>query len=204
LHEVYPYMASAINRGIACSLALALLLVGVGCGGARVKAAKKPEPTGAAETQPSLPGGITGQEWHILWSTRNPTQPNGKPLPVVDAHARTGELMDRAEGDTILLHDVHARLYRNGKPAAIIDAPQVTANQRDRILVGTGGVTLISLADPPDTTVKANKITWNTRTDEIVGVGNTHIVRRLRDGTPFEQIGGRVTYDSKAKDFNIE
>ncbi len=180
-----------------------LLLVGGGCRAMHPVAADPPQKAqNTAATQTDLPGAITGNGWRIHWRMRDPAHPN-RSLRVLDAEARSGELADQDDTETVLLHEVHARLYREGKPAAVIEAPQVTANQRDGILIGTNGVTLHSLVDPPNTIVTADTITWNTHTGAIEGTGNTHTVQLNPDGTiRNEQQGGRVTYDFKQKMFN--
>lgn len=184
--------------------ALCALLLLSGCNGANTRQRSRPQPPETeAERQANLPGAITGSGWHIRWRERNPKHPE-KPLRVLEAVAQTGELADQDDTNTMRLHDVHAQLYRNGQAAAIIQAPQLAANQRDRILIGTGGVTLTSLTDPPDTVVTADKITWNTHTGKIAGVGNAHVVQHLPDGTINEHQGYRVTYNNEEKTFDVE
>jgi hypothetical protein len=191
------------NRGRG-AIALCALLLLSGCAGANNRQNNRPKPPETeADRQANLPGAITGSGWHIQWRERNPKRPE-KPLRVLEAVAQTGELADQDDTNTMRLREVRARLYRNGQAAADIQAPQLTANQRDRILVGTGGVTLTSLADPPDTVVTADKITWDTHTGKIAGVGNAHVLQRLPDGTINEHQGYRVTYNNAEKTFDVE
>ena len=95
---------------------------------------------------------------------------------------------------TIQLQDVNATLYYADKPSATIEAPHVTANQRDRIVIATGGVTIHSVLDldatnpakakPADTTVTADKMVWDSHTTRVVCTGNAHLVSKKPERSP--------------------
>jgi hypothetical protein len=189
-------------KSLVSGLLVLLLFGGSGCRAMHPVQERPSDQANVAETRTDLPGAITGDAWHIHWRTRDPAKPH-KMLRVLDADARSGELADKDDTQTLLLHDVVAHLYRAGRHAADIQAPQVTANERDRLLVGTGGVTLHSLSDPPNTVVTADTITWDMRTGAIRGVGNTHVVQHLSDGTTNEQQGGHVTYNDRTDTFDV-
>src|SRR4051812_17146411 len=114
------------KRGLtAVALALLLLVFGAGCGkqprGAEAKPVEK------KDLRAQLPGEVTGFGLHIPWVKRDPEHPNGPPVPVLIADAKSGVLTNDEENPTVLLRDARVRLFRNGKPAATIDAPQITA-----------------------------------------------------------------------------
>ena len=184
-----------------CAAALLILLAG-GC--------RKPK-TGAGETPDKkkngleLPGRVSGKGWHIPWRMRDPKNPNGPPIPVLIADARSGVLTNDEENPTVLLRDVRARLYRNGKHTADIAAPEVTANQKERRIVGRGGVTFVSITNPPDTVVTADQITWDTKQSKVVAEGHARVTRRHKDGQTDTTTGSRITFDAGLKgNFEIE
>lgn len=115
-------------------------------------------------------------------------------------------MLEKNETPTLVLNRVRATLFREGVRSAAIQATRITANQRERILVGTGGVTVTSLTTPPDAIVTADKVTWNSRDNRITAVGHAHLIRRpAGGGMPFEHRGGRITFPADLKgDFLIE
>ncbi len=180
-----------------------------GCGkpASQNKPVKKASAAGQAEKLDArrLPGRVVGAGWHIPWRVRDPKHPNGPGLPVLIADAETGEILNSDANPTVQLGNARVKLFRNGLPTADVDAPQLTANQHDRIVIGTGGVRVNSLADPPDTVVTADKITWDTRTNVIVAVGNARVVRTPKaGGAALSQSGGRITFDTALKEFVVE
>jgi hypothetical protein len=188
-----------------------LALIGCGallaCGGCKKlsfpQKAKADKPDDHA-AKADLPGGVTGEGWHIHWETPDPAHP-GSVLTLMDADARRGEMADSDEDDTVLLYDVRAKLYRNGKYVANIVAPTATASQHRKTVDGSGGVTLVSVSDPPNTVVTADTMNWNINTDKIVATGHAHITRSAKGNEkPFTQTGDKVIYDTKRKDFVMQ
>jgi hypothetical protein len=155
-----------------------------------------------------LPGKIKGQGWHIPWYMRDPKHPNGPPVPVLIADADTGEIVNHNGNPAIVMWKVRARLFREGAYAADVVAAKITANQRDQILVGTGGCKVTSPLENAETVVTADKITWNTKASKIVAVGHAHVVRRprnsSRDNPPITQEGGKITYDLARGEVSVQ
>jgi hypothetical protein len=184
------------------ALALLILLAGAGCGKPKQSAEETPD---RKKRELELPGQVSGKGWHIPWRMRDPKHPNGPPIPVLIADAKSGVLTNDEENPTVLLRDVRARLFRNGKHTADIAAPEVTADQKERLVIGRGGVTFVSLTNPPDTVVTADKITWDTRQSKVFAEGNARVTRRHKDGQTDTTIGNRITFDAGLKgNFEIE
>ena len=99
----------------------------------------------------------------------------GKLLAVVKAGGFSGSSADQSALGTMT--QVHALLYRQGKPAATFDAPRahVTQNSATKnvVAVGTGGVTVVSLTEP-GTRLTADVVTWYASLNRIVATG--HVV----------------------------
>lgn len=152
-----------------------------------------------SEAGTDIPGRVTVEGVHIPFRMRDPKHPNGPPIPVLIADARTGTIENQSDNPAGSLNDVRAKLYRAGEPAANLIAPHMTANLKEKIIIATGGVTLTSLTDPPDTVITADRMTWDTRTSKIVATGHVHAKGRTKDGTPFEQSGGTFTIDISKK-----
>ena len=184
---------------------LALLLVAVG-GCAGVKPPAKPKPADAKVKKPAKSeqfGKLTGRGWHIPWYTRDPKNPNGPLIPVLIADAKEGAIINTAKA-TLQLRDVQARMFRNGIQSADIIAPNVTANQSESVFVGTGGVTVRSITDPPDTVITGDKVTWNMKTKVLVAEGHAHITNRTPDGKTSTAEGNRITFDTALKTSSLE
>lgn len=189
-------------------LPCALLLLLAGCAGPYdlEEQAQKLKVKAATTTHQDseLPGQIKGTGWRMRWNTRDPHNINGPTLPVLDAVAQAGHMTDRDDNVYAVLDDVRAQLFREGKPAADITAPRITANRRDRIMIGIGGVRVNSLTDPPDTVITADKITWDTRTGKIVAVGNAQVTQNQENGIVNTHRGGRITFDTTLRSFDVE
>ena len=184
-----------------------LLLFLVGCGTppkqeqAKQDKPKQEEPE--VEKIEDLKGAVTGKGWHIPWKERDPNNPK-KALPVMIADADTGAMKNDDGNMRIQLHRVKARLFREGKPTAYVEAQQISANRKDKVVVGMGNVIVNSLSDPPDTVIKADKMKWDTRSSVIVAIGNARVTRRMPNGQLATSLSDRVTFDTKLKDFVLE
>jgi hypothetical protein len=159
----------------------------------------------AEQAGSALPAAITGRGWHIPWVTRDPKNPQGPVIPLMVADARTGAMSDENRNVVIDLGGVHVQLYREGAATGDIEAPRVTADERTRVVIGTGGVTVRSRTDPPDTVIKADKIAWDTRAGRIVAVGHARVHQLAHDGSPaISQSGGRITFDTTFKNIDVQ
>jgi hypothetical protein len=158
----------------------------------------------SAPTEPQLPGKVSGKGWQIRWRRRNPKSPAGAPIPVLFADAKSGALVNDTDTGTARLQQVHARIFQDGKLSADVEAAQVTANQRDGIILGTGGVTIHSMTDPPDTVITSDRMTWDTHTNKLIAEGNANVRHRALDGTVSTSSGGRVIYDTATRTVTIE
>lgn len=199
-----PNRSPRKTAGIVAAVLCVGVSVGLGCNSPKRRAAKPTQKEKAAP-ESDLPGKVTGKGWHIRWRTPNLKNPKAEPWRVMEANARRGALADENRNATVRLAQVLARLYREGIPAAVMKADQVMANQTERIVVATGNVYFQSLPSPSETVVRADKITWDTRTNELVAVGNTYLNHQPRKrGLPLVQSGGRVTFDTKLDEFKVE
>ena len=166
-----------------------------------------------ADRKKELPGAVRGTGWHIPWYAPDPKNPKAGLQRVLIADAREGAMGSKKDVLTIQLQDVNATLYYADKPSATIEAPYVTANQRDRILIATGGVTIHSVLDPDaanptqakpaDTTVTADKMVWDSHTTRVVCTGNAHLVSK-KPGMPVtDSFSDVIIYDTKTRDTRI-
>lgn len=182
-------------------MGMALITI-AGCGKSpsRQTAAKMKAKDAKEGARTPLPVSVAGTDWHIPWRVPDPKNPNGPTVPVFIADARQGTIENEDNETTVLLKEVQARLYRDGVHTANIVAPQMTANESERVVVGSGGCTITSLTDPPDTIIKADTITWDTHTSKIVAEGEPTITSRLKNGTPVTNAGAqRIIVDTSLK-----
>ncbi len=202
------------NTGVRLPLGILCALAVNGCGiPGTATATRRPSaavPSKKSENAPAqLPGALTGTGWHIPLYVRDPKNPSGPLLPVMITDADTGAMTTADNhGETEVkaqLHGVKAHLFHDGKPSAEISAPHVTTNQRTRVLVATGGVTIRSVNQKTDVTITADKVVWDTHTTKVVATGSPHIFEKKngvleKDTT----IAHRVIYytDTGATDAN--
>jgi len=149
----------------------------------------------------NLTGEVKGTNWHIPWTIRDA---KGKTVPALIADARKGEMNNLDDGYAMHLHGVQAELFQEGVHAADIVAEEVDANSEEKIIVGTGGVRVSSLTNPPDTVITADKITWDPQTARMVAVGHALVTQRPPKGVPITQTGGRITFDTKFQKIKVE
>jgi hypothetical protein len=180
----------------------ALLCVG-GCGRPLAKSTDTEKPE-KKDPLANLPGAIQGHGWHIPWMIRDPRHPNGPALPVLIADAQFGAITDRNGNPTVVLEHARAQLFHDGRHVADVQAAQITADQRRRVLTGTGGCMLKSVPTPESATViTADTISWDTRSNRIVAYGHAHVEGK-RKKIPFSSTGGRITYDMARDEVRVE
>lgn len=115
---------------------------------------------------------------------------------------------------TVHLRDVHATFYNEGQPSATLNAPAVTTNERDRILIATGGVTIHSVLDPmtapgqkakrADTTVQSDKVVWDSHTTQVVCTGNARLFRTQPGSPDVSSQSNRILYDTAKRTFRSD
>jgi hypothetical protein len=182
---------------------------------AELAAAAKAEQ--AEQAKANVPGGITGTGWHIPWRAKDPKHPNGPPVIVLIADARNGAMDSQDDDVYVRLWHVHAQLFRDRKPSATVDAAEMTTDQHSKVVIGTGGVTIHSLPGaakpphpqdakgenwlPPNTTITADKMTWDTQTSKLIAIGHAHATQ-LAPGShiPTETSGERLKFDMETGD----
>ncbi|HOM72213.1 MAG TPA: LPS export ABC transporter periplasmic protein LptC [Armatimonadota bacterium] len=122
----------------------------------------KKQDADGSQKSPDLELEIHGQKVNLTW------QDGGKPKMRVKA--------DKLVGNTVAgsasLEKVDAELYEDGKLVARLSAPLIQADEKTRIVIATGGVTITS-ADPASSikTIKAKWIKWYSRDNKIIGNG---------------------------------
>ncbi len=182
-------------------LALSGIFALSGCGKkppVKTSAQKKAAPKDAA-----VPGSIRGEGWRITWRSRTGKNPNRLAPPVLTGVAKRGEIGGDEENPALKLQEFRAKLYSDGKPAADLLAPEVTADEEGREVLATGGVTVIALKTGTKTT--ADRMTWNMETGKIVGEGHVFSLRRASGKTPqISQTGNKFTYSPDREEFEIE
>ena len=182
-------------------------------------------------SQANLPGEVRGTGWHIPWYAPDPKNPKRPRQRVLVADAKYGVMDSKRDFLTIHMTDVIATLYQADKPSATILAPRVTTNEHDRIVVATGRVTIHSLIDPtvhpksagtpdngsantsgnkaPDpkianTTVTADKMTWDTHTTNVVCTGNAILVVKQPGSPDIKQYSQRIIYNTETRAFHAD
>jgi hypothetical protein len=193
-----------------------LVWLAVGCGTPH-PAHVKPKTDQSADASANLPGGITGTGWHIPWRTVDPKHPHGPPITVLIADAQNGSMASQDDDITVRLWQVHAQLFRDNRPAAIVDAAEITTDRRTKVVIGAGGVTIRSLPGaaktardhknangfPPNTTLTADKMTWDTQTSKLIALGHVHAIQRLPGNRlPTETTGERMEYNMETGDLS--
>ena len=143
-----------------------------------------------------LIGKVNGRRWYLPWYIRNLRDLNGPPIPVLIANAESGEVTRHGENPEIVMHRVSARLFQKGVPAANVRAGKVRANQQTNRVFASGGCTIVSLINPADTVLTADRITWDTRNTLFIAEGHAHVARKPHNGGPaMTQDGGKIVYD---------
>ncbi len=191
-------------RGVAILGGAMLIAASTGCKRSSTASysGQNPGTVDADASAQKLEGQITGVNWHIPWRVRNAA---GKPMPALIADAREGLMNSQDDSYTMRLRGVRAKLFQEGVHSADIVAAQVDANSDEHIIVGTGGVRVSSLTNPPDTVVTADKVTWNPNSHKMVAVGHAKVTYHPRTGgLPITQSGGRITFDMLLKKIEVE
>jgi hypothetical protein len=183
-----------------------LILVVLAIGG--LPACKgKPPPTQAKKDskkpEEDAPGTVRGFGWSIHWTTRDPKDPK-RGIPSLVADAEKGQMYYDEGTPSVKLQGVRAKLYQEGKQVATLTAGQLEANREDRILIGTKGVTLISLEPEHPLTLTAESMEWKMDSSAIKAEGNAKIVRRA---TGRQQQGTaeapRILVNNKTGDYEL-
>jgi hypothetical protein len=156
----------------------------------------------AAKERKEVPGAISGKGWVINIKSL-PQQGDGPMETVLHADADAGLIKDPHDLN-VSLTGVTARLYQKGQYSASIKAPEASANQRDKTLVATGGVTVTSVTDPPDTVITSDKLYWNAKTNEMIAIGNAHAVMHTPEGKIRSTSGDRLSFDTRLKEIRNE
>ena len=101
------------------------------------------------------------------------TDKNGK--RVASIAAQSGAVVGSTGMDTLgNLQKARAMLYQNGKPAAILTANTIRADQKTRIITATGNVVL-STVNPENNSAnraRADQMVWNHDRHRVTGTGN--------------------------------
>jgi hypothetical protein len=165
----------------------------------------------AAEAKANLPGGIQGDGWHIPWRIADPKHPNGPPITVLIADAQHGSMASQDDDVVVRLRQVRAQIFQAGKPAALLEASEITTDQSTKVVIGSGGVTIHSLPGaakaahgnhkegwlPPNTTITADKMTWDIHSSKLIALGHVHAIQRA-PGSRFptrETTSDRMEFD---------
>ena len=162
------------------------------------QAAEKKEPA-------PIPARIDGKIWHIQWKSRDKTKIGANSLPVLTADAETGEFTTDTDPPAIGLNTVQAQIFQGGRHVANVTAARIDANRSDETIYGSGGVTIYSLVNPPDTTITADSMQWETDGSRLIAEGGAKLTRPARGKQQaFSQSGNRIIYDMKQGNFDVQ
>lgn len=148
-----------------------------------------------------LPGSVTGKGLHVVWYDRQSA--SGPLVTSMVADARAGSLTRSAGGGDSRLSDARAVLYRHGRPEATIQAPVLFADERSPTVTGTGGVTVVSIADPRDTTLHADRVVWDRRTGILTATGHAVVIRRVPGKPPQTAAGAVIVYNISSRHISV-
>ena len=152
-----------------------------------------------------IPARIDGKGWHITWKSRNLAKSNAKALQVLIADAETGEFTSDTDPPAMGLNTVQAQIFQDGGHVANIVATRIDADRDDETIYGSGGVTIHSLKNPPDTTITADSMQWDKNTSRLIAEGHAKLTRPARGKVPaFAQSGNRIVYDMKQGNFDVQ
>jgi len=183
---------------------IAVTLFGCGKSNEAQERRREEEAQKSAESTQNRPGSMTGTNWHIPWKAPDPKHPNGPLITVMIADAETGNLSVQDSNIHLRLDGVHAQLFRNARLAAKVQASEVNTDKHSRIIVGTGGVKVVSITDPPDTVITADRMTWDTRSSKVIAEGNAHAIQYRSQGTlPNETFGDRILFDTETGKLSV-
>ena len=152
-----------------------------------------------------IPARIDGKGWHITWKSRNLAKAGAKALPVLLADAETGEFTSDTDPPAMGLNTVQAQIFQDGSHVADITAARIDADRDDETIYGSGGVTIHSLKNPPDTTIIADAMQWDRDSSKLIAEGHAKLMRPARGKLPaFAQSGNRIVYDMKQGNFDVQ
>ena len=181
-----------------CGLALAGCVRPIPPNARKAEVEKKKEPA-------PIPARIDGKGWHIAWRSRNTALPGKQALPVLIADAETGAFTSDTDPPAIRLDAVIAQIFQDGKHVADMQAAHLDANRGEETIYGDGGVTVHSLVNPPDMTITADTMQWETDGSRLIAEGNAKLTRSAQAGRQaFTQSGHRIIYDLKQGNFDVQ
>lgn len=93
-----------------------------------------------------------------------------------------------------------ATLFRNGKPASVITANRLTADDKSRLLKAFGGVVVRSLEHSGTPTARADEVTWEHDKDRIHGKGNVKVTA----DTGWEIPAASFTGDTRLQKLDVQ
>ena len=193
-----------MNRPMIPIISLVTLVLLPGCVNPVPPSALKKQAAEKKEPAP-IPARIDGKGWHIQWKSRDTAKAGANALPVLTADAQTGEFTSDTDPPAIGLNGVEAQIFQNGKHVANVAAGRIDANRGDETIYGSGGVTIHSLANPPDTTITADSMQWTTDGSQLIAEGGARLTRLARGKTPaFSQSGNRIVYHMKQGNFDVQ
>ena len=146
-------------------------------------------------------GKVAGKGWYLPWYRLE----KGKYVPVLIANAENGDLLNKTGWNArhqrqnyliAKMNVVNAEMYSMGKHTLNVVAPHMTLNQKDNSLIGTGGCTVTSLQDPPNTVLTADRIEWKTDGRILRATGRTKLISQPKpQDAPLTQEGESTIYD---------
>ena len=146
-------------------------------------------------------GKVAGKGWYLPWYRLE----KGKYVPVLIANADNGDLLNktgwniRHQRQNYLIakmNGVNAEMYSMGKHTLNVVASHMTLDQKDNSLVGTGGCTVTSLQNPPNTVLTADRIEWKTDGRILRATGHTKLISQPKpQDAPITQEGESTIYD---------
>ena len=156
----------------------------------------------ALKRRKEIPAAITGREWRIRWFNRKTS--GDRSLELVLLSDSSDGAITEPDNPTVLLHDVSARVYKDGVHTATIDAPVVTANQLTHTLIATGGAKVTSITDPPDTVITGDTMTLDTNTNILIATGRATATTIDAARRVSSTRGERLVFDTRLKEMRNE
>jgi len=168
-----------------CIGAFAAALILLGC-------ARPPAPgPGQSRTSPTAPPRPVQERPKVKVITRKVTLrwQEGDKMRLAATAARG--TADELTGTGVLEH-VSASLYREGKPAAELQAPRVRADRKAAIVLASGGVVLRSIER--NTVIRSQMVRWEADKHRIIATGGVRV----------DSENGRIAADSAIADTELK
>jgi hypothetical protein len=186
---------SVVHRLALVGLGISIFII-AGCGNGKVR--KQVENPGD-KLQP-IPARAAAIGISMLWSEKTK---NGGIRKVVEARAEEGTI--NAKEKTSELTTASGILYKDNKPRARFQAPNVRGNEAKHIIIASGGVTVTSI-EPAGAILTAQKAIWNANKDTITVEGDVRFrFQRPGDAKPSEAIGPcpRAEFHTELRHYTI-